>query len=64
MGVNVTSKVHFSVKIFQPPQARVHFSLFINGDCCITILYILINFVRVNRSKNTLQVGAKLALIE
>ena len=62
MGVNVTSGVHFSVKILQPPQVRVHF--IINGDCCITIPYILINFVQVNRSKNTLQVGAKLALIE
>ena len=61
MDVVITSGVHFSAKILQPPQARVHFRHFINGDRCLPVPYILISFVRENRSK---PVGVNLVLIE
>ena len=64
MDVVITSGVHFSAKILQPPQARVHFRHFINGDCCITVPYILISFVRENRSKPALHIGVNLVLIK
>ena len=54
---DATAGVHISVKILQPPRARVHFHHFINGDCCLTIPYILISFVRENRLKPALHVG-------
>ena len=64
MDVVSTSGVHFSVKILQPPQVHVHFCDFINNDCCIIVPYILINFVQVNRPKNTLHVSGGLGFIE
>ena len=64
MDVVITSGVHFSAKILQPPQARVHFRHFINGDRCLPVPYILISFVRENRSKPALHVGVNLVLIE
>ena len=64
MDVVITSGVYFSAKILQPPQVRVHFRHFINSDCCITVPYILISFVRENRSKPALHVGVNLVLIK
>ena len=40
------------------------FCHFISGDYCITISYILINFVRENRSKPALYNSVNLVLIE
>ena len=51
MDAVITSGVRISIKILPPPQAYVHFCHFTNGDYCVTILYILISFVRENRSK-------------
>ena len=51
MDAVITFGVRFSVKTLQPP-------------CCITIPYILIKFVRVNRLKNTLYIGGNLVFIE
>ena len=64
MDVVITSGVHISVKILQPPQVHVHFCHFISGDYCITILYILMSFVRENRSKPALYNGVNPVLIE
>ena len=64
MCENVTSGVHFPVKILQPPQTRVYFGLFVNDDSYEIIPYILINLIKVNRSKNTLHVGGNFVLIE
>ena len=64
MDVVITSRVHFSVKILQPPQARVHFHHFINGDCCLPVPYILISFIQENRLKPALHIGVNLMLIE
>ena len=32
MDAVITSGVHISIKTLQPPQERVHFHHFINGD--------------------------------
>jgi len=61
MDVVITSGVHISVKILQPPQVRVHFWHFISGNYCITIPYILISFVQEN---SALYNGVNLVLIE
>ena len=64
MGANVISGVHSFIKILQPPQARVHLGHFVNCDCYETVPYILINFIWINRLKNTLHDSGDLALIE
>jgi len=64
MDAVITSGVHISVKIPQPPQVHVHFCHFISGDYCITIPYILISFVRENRSKPALYNGVNPVLIK
>ena len=56
--------VHFCVKILQPPQIRVHFGHFVNGNSYKIVPYIPINFIQINRSKKTPQVGGNLVLIE
>ena len=61
MDAFITSGVHISVKILQPPQAHVHFCHFISSDYCITIL---LSFVRENRSKPALYNGVNPVLIE
>ena len=61
MDAVITSGVHNSIKILQPPQAHVHFCHFVRGDYCITILYILISFVQENRLKPVLYVVMRLS---
>ena len=40
----------------------VHFGYFVNGDSYEIVPYILINFIRINRLKNTLHVSSDLVL--
>ena len=54
MDAVITSGVSISIKILPPPQAYVHFCHFTNSNYCVTILYILISFVREDRSKPAL----------
>ena len=54
MDAVITSGVRIFIKILPLPQAYVHFCHFTNGDYCVTIPYILISFVRQNRSKAAL----------
>ena len=64
MDAVITSRVRISMKILPPPQAYVHFCHFTNSDYCVTIPYILIRFVRENRSKPALYNRVNPVLIE
>ena len=64
MDAVITSGVRISIKILPPPQVYVHFCHFTNGDYFVTIPYILISFVRENRSKPALYNRVNPVLIE
>ena len=64
MDAVITSGVRIFIKILPPPQTYVHFCHFTNGDYCVTIPYILISFVRENRSKPALYNRVNPVLIE
>ena len=64
MGANVTSGVHSFVK-YSNLRRRVYIlGHFVNGYCYEIVPYVLINFIRINRLKNTLHASGNIALIE